>query len=202
MKEKHPQGKDKKDGDKKDGAIGEGDKLWNNVIKEAIPLTRDKHLAPLSPSERRSAAKDKIINKNTPPRKITQNIAPSNKNKNVLNNPSSSQIDKALEQRLLKGELPIDGRIDLHGLTQPQAHIKFTGFITRMISDKARVLLVITGKGEVITEHTKPQRGVLRQKLPLWCDDPNLKPHILKVTGASPKHGGDGAYYILLRRQR
>lgn len=110
--------------------------------------------------------------------------------------PSSFQVDAALKKRFEKGELPIDGKIDLHGMTLAQAHHRFTQFIMGKIKDGARFVLVITGKG------SGDGTGVIRKNLPLWCDDKNLKPHILQITSAQAKHGGSGASYILLRRQK
>ncbi len=109
---------------------------------------------------------------------------------------SSFQIDAALKKRFAKGELPMDGQIDLHGLTLPQAHQRFMRFITARIKEGARFIVVITGKGSA------EGSGVIRQNFPLWCEDQQLKPHILQVTRAQPKHGGTGASYILLRRQK
>jgi DNA-nicking Smr family endonuclease len=111
---------------------------------------------------------------------------------------SSFQVDRALKKRFESGDLPIDGQIDLHGLTLSEAHHRFIQFMIRMIATKSRFILVITGKGSTESENG---RGILRKNLPLWCDDKDLKPHILQMTMAKPKHGGSGASYILLRRQ-
>ncbi len=111
--------------------------------------------------------------------------------------PSSFQIDANLKKKFERGELPIDGKIDLHGLTLEQAHTQFTKFMTRSIKEGARFILVITGKGSSESENGK---GIIRKNLPLWCGDKNLKPFILQTREAQPKHGGSGATYILLRK--
>jgi DNA-nicking Smr family endonuclease len=111
--------------------------------------------------------------------------------------PSSFQVDRNLKKKFEKGDLPIEARIDLHGLTLSEAHHRFITFITRQIKIKSRCVLVITGKGSTESENG---RGILRKNLPLWCEDAQLKPHILQMTSAAPKHGGQGASYILLRR--
>jgi DNA-nicking Smr family endonuclease len=124
----------------------------------------------------------------------TFGVAPALKTINLQ--PSSFQVDAGLKKRFEKGELPIDGKIDLHGMTLAQAHHCFTQFIMGKIQDGARFVLVVTGKG------SGDGTGVIRKNLPLWCDDKNLKPHILQITSAQAKHGGSGASYILLRRQK
>lgn len=117
--------------------------------------------------------------------------------KAIANQPSSFQVDANLKKKFEKGDLPIEGKIDLHGLTLEQAHHRFVQFLSNKIKEGARFLLVVTGKGS-----SNGGEGVIRKNLPLWCDDKNLRSFILQVKAAQPKHGGAGASYILLRRQK
>ncbi|MBL8640650.1 MAG: Smr/MutS family protein [Alphaproteobacteria bacterium] len=118
--------------------------------------------------------------------------------------PSSFQIDAALRKRFERGDLPIDGTIDLHGMTLAEAHKRFIEFAERHIRQGARLLLVITGKGSGNRpgSGTGGRIGVIRKNLPLWCEDRGLRPYILEYREAHLKHGGGGASYILLRRQK
>lgn len=116
-----------------------------------------------------------------------------------VHEPSSYQLDGNLQKRFQRGELSIDGKIDLHGLTLSQAHHAFLSFITRKIHEEARCILVVTGKG---SQESENGRGIIRKNLPVWCDDTRLKPHILQFTSAHAKHGGSGAYYIMLRKRK
>jgi DNA-nicking Smr family endonuclease len=110
--------------------------------------------------------------------------------------PSSFQIDAKYKKRLKQGDVKLDGSIDLHDLTLHQAHQKFMQFLSQHIAKKSRCLLVITGQG-------KPKgEGVIRKNFPLWCEDAVIKPFILNLQQAHIKHGGDGAFYLLLRRVR
>jgi DNA-nicking Smr family endonuclease len=112
------------------------------------------------------------------------------------NNPSSFQIDAKYKKRLKQGDVQLDGSIDLHDLTLHQAHQKFMRFLNQHIAKKSRCLLIITGQG-------KPKgEGVIRKNFSLWCEDEVIKPFILTVQQANIKHGGNGAFYILLRRIR
>ena len=108
---------------------------------------------------------------------------------------SSFQIDAALKKRFERGDLPLDGKIDLHGLTLEQAHRKFLSFIHTKIAAGARFILIVTGKGV-------GGEGIIRKSLPLWCDSAEIKQHILQRTEAKPHHGGSGATYILLRKSK
>lgn len=105
-------------------------------------------------------------------------------------------IDRRTADRLKRGEMVIDGRIDLHGLTQEAAHVALNGFIARSHALGRRCLLVITGKG--LREGT----GVLRAAVPRWLNERPLRGAILAFSHARPQDGGEGALYVLLKRQR
>lgn len=121
-----------------------------------------------------------------------------------------TDLDRRTEERLTSGKMPIDGRIDLHGMTQAQAQRALSFFIQESLAKGRRTLLVITGKGRggasaidtAPEDWISPKPGVLRQNMPRWLEAPGIRPHILKVVPAQPKHGGSGAFYIYLRRAR
>jgi DNA-nicking Smr family endonuclease len=108
----------------------------------------------------------------------------------------SPGLDKRTAGRFAKGSLDIDAVIDLHGLTQAVAHAALFRFVLGSADLGRRCLLVITGKGN------GRGTGVLKAEVPRWLNEPSLKPHILAVTRAQPKDGGDGALYVLLKRRR
>ncbi|MGH6983913.1 MAG: Smr/MutS family protein [Stellaceae bacterium] len=104
-------------------------------------------------------------------------------------------IDRRTLTRIKRGELAIDTRLDLHGLTQEAAHRALARFIATSAADGARLALVITGKG-------RGGEGVLRAAVPRWLAEPAMRARILAVTPAAANHGGGGALYLLLRRPR
>lgn len=106
-------------------------------------------------------------------------------------------IDKRQAERFRRGQLQIEGRIDLHGRTQIEAHDALQRFIARAAGAGKRQLLVITGKGS-----TKSAGGVLKSNVPRWLNEPALRRHILAIADARPEHGGTGALYVLLKRTR
>ena len=95
------------------------------------------------------------------------------------------------------GRLRIDARIDLHGMTQAQAHGDLLQFLYRSQSRGARFVLVITGKG---APDLARSRGVLRQQVPLWLALPEFRALVLGFDVAHLGHGGDGALYVRLRK--
>ncbi len=99
--------------------------------------------------------------------------------------------------------MPVEATLDLHGCTQATAHRALSRFVLGSYHRGHRCVLVITGKGPPgHTEGHEEGRGVLRRALLLWLDDPELRPCVLATAPAKPRHGGDGARYLLLRRQR
>ena len=116
------------------------------------------------------------------------------------------QMDKRLRQRFERGELPVEARIDLHGLTLANAERALSKFLRDGIAQHKRCLLVITGKGsprrEDDIEIMQKGRGVLRAWLPDYLKRGPWRDQILGLAPARQEMGGAGAFYVLLRRQR
>jgi DNA-nicking Smr family endonuclease len=114
-------------------------------------------------------------------------------------------IEPNLKTRLMRGRVEIDGTIDLHGMRQTEAHAALTRFIHARHARGDRTLLVITGKGlKKLSDDAAiiVERGVLRQMLPIWLSEPMLSPLVAGWDVAHQNHGGDGAFYVRLRRER
>ena len=100
-------------------------------------------------------------------------------------------------QQLARGKAELGGRIDLHGLTQAEAHDALLRFLRRAQAEGAKFVLVITGKGG-----PGGDRGVLRRQVPLWLALPELRACVLGFDVAHVGHGGEGALYVRLRKGR
>lgn len=113
-------------------------------------------------------------------------------------------MDRKTFGKMKKGRLVPEARIDLHGMTIAEAHPELTGFIMRAVARNFRLVLVITGKGKKKDEGgpIPVRHGVLRHQVPHWLHTMPLKPHVLQISEAHLKHGGQGAYYVYLRRNR
>ena len=106
-------------------------------------------------------------------------------------------IDRANAERLKRGLHTIEAQLDLHGMTQAEAHRELVAFIARSRAAGRRCVLVITGRG------LGPNgSGILKSSVPRWLEEPELRSHILATASAQPRHGGAGATYLLLRRSR
>ncbi len=113
-------------------------------------------------------------------------------------------MDAKAHARMTRGKLQPEARIDLHGMTLAEAHPELIRFILNAQSAGLRLVLVITGKGKQKPDFGPiPQRmGVLRHQVPLWLRQVPLGPCVLQITEAHLKHGGSGAFYVYLRRNR
>lgn len=112
-----------------------------------------------------------------------------------------SPIDRRFKQRVARGRDEIEARIDLHGMTQREAHAALFQFLHRAQTDGMRVALVVTGKGTMARDSTS-ERGVLRRQVPLWLALPEFRRFIVGFDEAHVSHGGQGALYVRVRRAR
>jgi DNA-nicking Smr family endonuclease len=103
-------------------------------------------------------------------------------------------LDRRSWQRLRRGRYPVDARLDLHGMTQAQAHDALSAFLSAAQARGNRCVLVITGRGSM-------GGGALRAMTPRWLDESPNRQRLLTYAPARPRHGGDGAIYVLLRRR-
>ncbi len=104
---------------------------------------------------------------------------------------------------MMRGRLRPDRTIDLHGYTGAHAERVLKGAIDDAALGGDRVLLVITGKGARVGHEDDDERprGVIRASLPRWLESTELRPWIAALRPAHPRHGGSGAWYVILRRR-
>ena len=102
----------------------------------------------------------------------------------------------------MRGVKAIDARIDLHGLTQHQAHDRLRGFLHQAQARSHKVVLVITGKGSGDARAYMDERGVLRRMVPQWLSMPDMRAVVLGYEEAHANHGGAGALYVRIRKRR
>jgi DNA-nicking Smr family endonuclease len=169
----------------------EEEALWRGFARSITPL-RQAADAQKSPAEKENAAlapaKPLDVQVSAPPPAKTPPLAP---------------LGRRLKQRVARGREQIDARIDLHGMTQVEAHQALFRFLRRAQADGARIALVVTGKGSSRGEHdAERERGVLKRQVPLWLSLPEFRSLIVGFEDAHVGHGGQGALYVRLRRGR
>jgi len=106
-------------------------------------------------------------------------------------------LDRRSMERLRKGKFRPAAQLDLHGLTVEKAHGAFNNIIQRAYAEGNRCILVITGKGL-----TKRGAGIIRRELPQWINAAENRDRILGFSPARPQDGGEGAFYVLIKRKK
>lgn len=172
--------------------MDDDEKLWDHVTKDIEPLKNKERLKGIDgPTDEKVSPK--------PPKKMRKAKTPHAEKTSTQDtkprphrHDDKAGIDRRNWERFVKGKMPFDGRLDLHGMRQDEAHSAVKGFITRHYALKSRALIIITGKG----------RGILRDNLKRWLEIDGLGNKILKIVPAQQKDGGSGAFYLLLKRKR
>lgn len=120
---------------------------------------------------------------------------------------STPGLDRRTAERLRRGKVAPDARLDLHGLTADRAHRALISFIQRSHASGARCVLVITGKGgrprdpePGVWREPEPGAGVLKTNTPIWLRQAPLAGLVVGVYPAHISHGGGGALYVYLRK--
>lgn len=175
--------------------------LWHEVAGTVSPLKRATRLRSLlnigehAPLPVAPVAKARKV--------VISNPMPPYRSDGAPSRPPGTGIEPNLRKRLQRGTTDIDGTIDLHGMRQVEAHAALSRFIHARVARGDRTVLVITGKGLKKLDRdaaTIVEAGVLRGMLPVWLSEPRLAPLIAGWDTAAQQHGGEGAYYVRLRR--
>jgi DNA-nicking Smr family endonuclease len=170
--------------------------LWRHVAQSVRPIKSKRRPAPpKEPAPSAPPAKPKSAKPAAPPVPPAKPQPPAKHHE--LTHGLSHGIDRRQAERFRKGKLTIEGKIDLHGRTQQDAHDDLLGFLRRAHAAGKRNVLVVTGKGM-----TTSKTGILRQAVPRWLNEPAFRSLVLAFDYAEPQHGGEGALYVLLKRVR
>jgi DNA-nicking Smr family endonuclease len=168
--------------------------LWAHIAAQVRPLHRRASAAkaekprPEQPKATKAAGSQPVTTP-APRARIQPALRP-------LAPDAREKLPRTDERRLRRGSVAIGGRLDLHGMTRAEAHRAVGRFLSALAARGARVALVITGKGG----RGASGEGVLRAEFPRWLGDGALAEAVLAWRPAAPQHGGDGAFYVLLRR--
>jgi DNA-nicking Smr family endonuclease len=165
--------------------------LWKGAVRAITPLRR-----PRSTSEPDDAAA-------APPPAEGMRQESHRQSSQPAKPPPLAPFDRRLRQRVARGRETIDARLDLHGMTQSEAHAALLSFLRRAQANDVRLALVVTGKGAgTTTRETPRERGVLRRSVPMWLSLPEFRRLVVSFEEAHPSHGGQGALYLRMRRVR
>jgi DNA-nicking Smr family endonuclease len=174
--------------------------LWKGVTRSIAPLRKSRSArieeAVPAASEAPTKTRLKTSTKAAPAAAVAAQAVPSPR----PTAPPLATLDRRTKRRVGRGSHAIDGRLDLHGLTQAEAYDALIGFLHARQSRGCKLVLVITGKGARGEAHGG--RGVLKRLVPLWLGMAELRSVVVGYESASVRHGGEGALYVRLRRGR
>ncbi|HWJ72709.1 MAG TPA: Smr/MutS family protein [Kaistia sp.] len=181
------------------GLSSEERTLWANVARTAVPLRAAEAIAP-EPAPPEPPAEEMLAALPPPEKMIAA----------ALQKPKPlplAPLERRTLNRVARGIQGIDGRIDLHGLTQNDAHHRLRAFLVGAQARGAKLVLVITGKGRTgdvthAAHFGEMERGVLRRRVPQWLAEPGLRDIVIGFEEAHRTHGGGGALYVRIRRRR
>jgi DNA-nicking Smr family endonuclease len=208
--------KKRKSPDDASGLTPEDAKLWSRVTGSIEPLAeRDIPVTPAPPkpqkrvSARRQPPGDDAWDETW---EGTRDRAPASKPQiarpHERPGPPLGRIERRESRQIAGGRVVVDARIDLHGHRQREAYGALKDFLARSRAAGHRYVLVITGKGAVRAEdeaapfYETQETGVLKRAVPRWLAEPGFRELIVSFGPAHIRHGGEGALYIRLRRDR
>tara|TARA_B100001564_G_scaffold353024_1_gene361364 strand:+ start:592 stop:1131 length:540 start_codon:yes stop_codon:yes gene_type:complete len=169
-------------------------------MKGVKPIKKDETITKVTNTNK----KQTIINKRNETKKNTKQRTSENEKNNTEFNLSFGIVNKELK----RGKVKIDRKLDLHGFSLVEAHQKFKNEVIKNYSKNKRCLLVITGKGvykKTEKEEGKPPRlfyGKIKNSILNWIKEDDIQKYILTYQDAGIEHGGDGAVFIYLRKNK
>lgn len=160
-------------------------KLWREEMGEE---------ALLPPSEKESAGvwarSEAVVKSEDQPKAPCLNPPPFKGRKTII---SLQSFDSRALLKLRRGVVEPEAVLDLHGYSQASAHAALLHFVEKCRTDGVRLVLIITGKG-------RGGGGTLRALLPRWIEETPLRGRIIAYDVAGPRHGGEGAWYVRIRK--
>lgn len=165
--------------------------LWTALTRSVRPIRPHGRVTPPLPTQPVAVA---IKTGLTPPQRPAPAPAP-------VRTPAAV-LDTGWEKRIRGGTIMPDMSIDLHGHSLSAAHVRLNQAIASALARDARVLLVVTGKPPKSAADGASRRGAIRAEIGHWLETSPYADRIASVRVAHPRHGGDGALYLVLRRKK
>ncbi|MGE0626219.1 MAG: Smr/MutS family protein [Hyphomicrobiaceae bacterium] len=192
--------------------------LWRHVTRDVRRTVSKTRVAPVdmrndatsggdaAARPQRTRTPDPVEARPAPPAKPSR---PEGKRaaREVQDEPQMVVLERRKARRIARGGIEIEARLDLHGMTQDEAHGALSQFLHRAAADGLKTVLIITGKGAPQGRSTRDgdnfgrDRGVLRRNVPRWLGSPQLRGLVISYAAAHARHGGEGALYVTLRRR-
>jgi len=185
--------------------------FFESILSDVTPLSKKKYKTTFFSTTDDSSKKDKqknLLGRKEKPTEISQKSLKQTKHNKLSQkkqNTETNQNSKALK-KLKRGKINIDKTIDLHGYKLHEAEEKFNDELQKSYLLGLRCILFITGKGLMSKKHdetrSKLYYGSIREKIQNWSKNPLNASKILYFSVAHSSHGGDGSFYVYLRKKK
>ena len=179
--------------------MNKNDDVFLKQMKGVNPIKKNNRIKKEDPKINYKSEKKNIVKKQEA---ITLNVSTVIKNSKF----SLEKID--LKKGNKKGSFHIDKKIDFHGKSLLESEERFNNVIIESYNGGQRCLLFVTGKGlfksKSYEESDKPKlyHGIIRASFIEWAKSKKFSKYILSFEQASIEHGGDGAFYVYLRKNK
>ncbi|HUD50360.1 Smr/MutS family protein [Parvibaculum sp.] len=190
----------------------EEQKLWRAVVKDAKPLSGRRIVSAPSWPEESDVLPAPLLVPKPKQTTLSHSVTVTMKPAKPPVPPPLNGLDRRTSQRLSRGQVEAEARLDLHGHGREEARVSLLRFVAGCRADGLRCVLVITGKGESpFSRHTlhstryheaAEHSGILRSALPVWLEEPAFRAEVASFQPAHPRHGGGGAFYLWLRKRK
>ena len=177
--------------------MNNNDDVFLQQMKGVSPIKKNNRIKKEDPKVNYKSEKKNIV-KN--PEVITPNV------NTVIKNSEFSLEKIDLKKGIKKGSFHIDKKIDFHGKSLLESEEQFNNTIIESYNSGQRCLLFVTGKGlfksKNYEESYKPKlyHGIIRASFIEWVRSKKFSKYILSFEQSSIEHGGDGAFYVYLRK--
>jgi DNA-nicking Smr family endonuclease len=160
--------------------------LWERVARSVRPLSPGRVAPPM-------------LAKPVAPA-VPQPCPPASARSHVPIQPRSpgGTLDGSWDRALGRGAIVPDRVIDLHGHTLAAAHTALEHGLDQALAEGSRVILLVTGR----PPREGGRRGVIHASVRDWLAASRHASRIAAVRPAHARHGGIGAFYVVLRRNR
>lgn len=186
-----------RDGSRRRGLTYEERVLWTTVTKAIKPLRAEPPIAPDEDGDTTTEISKPASKHASKPARPASRVPKSMPAAPPPPKPAPeplTPLGRRMRARVARGKQAIDARLDLHGLTQSEAHAALLRFLRNASAREAKLVLVITGKGR------GGEPGVLRRQVPQWLGLPEFRATVIGFEDAHVAHGGEGALYVRVRR--
>jgi DNA-nicking Smr family endonuclease len=137
---------------------------------------------------------------------LTKKISDKDK-KDWENFVSSKETLPNKDNKSIKEKNFVTKSIDLHGYTLEEANNSIQDFINKSYEDNINKLIVVTGKGLHSNNEKNPyvskELSILKYSVPEFIKkNIDLMKKITEIKSANIEDGGDGAFYVYLKRKK